>query len=101
MSQKDDLPLNLPLAIDLNTHYSELRIPLNQGDRFFVYTDGIIDAPNSLGEPFRLTRLKDVLDDNPKASLPGLKSAVLKILNQYTEEQLNHDDITLVALEIR
>jgi len=70
------------------------------GDQLFVYTDGIIDAPSPKGECFGLARLKDVLDANAGAPLSELKSAVLKTLNQYTEKELTHDDVTLIALEI-
>ena len=70
------------------------------GDRLFVYTDGIIDAPNPEGESFGLTRLKDVLDANIKVSLSELKFAVLRALNQYTEKDLTHDDVTMIVLEI-
>ena len=70
------------------------------GDRLFVYTDGIIDAPNPFGESFGLKRLKDVLDENAAAPLSELKSTVLKTLTQYTQKKLNHDDITLIVLEI-
>jgi len=98
--QSDGSPLNIPLAIELDTHYAQLAIPMAPGDRLFVYTDGIIDAPSPGGEPFGLARLKDALDANEGASLPELKSTVLKTLNQYTEKELTHDDVTLIAMEI-
>jgi len=69
-------------------------------DRLFVYTDGIIDAPNQDGESFGLARLKDALDANSEAPLSELKSAVLKTLHQHTEQELTHDDVTLIAMEI-
>jgi sigma-B regulation protein RsbU (phosphoserine phosphatase) len=99
-SQTDGFPLNIPLAIDLDTLYEQFTISMLPGDRLFVYTDGIIDTPNPEGESFGLVRLKDVLDANPKASLSELKSVVLKTLHEYTEKALTHDDITLIALEI-
>ena len=98
--QSDGFPLNIPLAIDLDTHYGQLSIPMAPGDRLFVYTDGIIDAPSPEGESFGFARLKDVLDANAGAPLSELKSAVLKTLNQYAQKELNHDDVTLIALEI-
>ena len=70
------------------------------GDRLFVYTDGVIDAPDPGGKNFGLARLKDVLDANAEASLSELKSAVLKTLNQYTQKEMFHDDVTMIALEI-
>jgi sigma-B regulation protein RsbU (phosphoserine phosphatase) len=98
--QSEGFPLNIPLAIDLDTHYGQLSIPMAPGDRLFVYTDGIIDAPSPEGESFGFARLKDVLDANAGAPLSELKSAVLKTLTQYTEKELTHDDLTLIALEI-
>ena len=70
------------------------------GDRLFAYTDGIIDAPNPEGESFGLARLKDALDANSGTTLTELKSAVLKTLHEFTETELTHDDITLIAMEI-
>jgi sigma-B regulation protein RsbU (phosphoserine phosphatase) len=99
-SQSDGFPLNIPLAVDLDTLYGQLAISMIPGDRLFVYTDGIIDAPSPGGESFGLERLKDVLDANASAPLSELKSAVLKTLNQYAQKELPHDDVTLIALEI-
>ena len=98
--QSDGFPLNIPLAIDLETQYGQITIPMVPDDRLFIYTDDIIDTPNPEGENFGLVRLKDVLDANTEASLSKLKSAVLKTLNQYAQKELTHDDVTLIALEI-
>ncbi|MFC1812990.1 PP2C family protein-serine/threonine phosphatase [Thermodesulfobacteriota bacterium] len=84
----------------MDTHYAQLMLSMAPGDRLFVYTDGIIDAPSSGGESFGLVRLKEVLDTNTGTPLPELKSAILKTLNQYTEKELTRDDVTLIALEI-
>jgi sigma-B regulation protein RsbU (phosphoserine phosphatase) len=96
----DGRPLNIPLAVASDTLYGQLTIPMAAGDRLFVYTDGIIDAPNPEGESFGLMRLKDVLDANPKAPLSELKSAVLRALHKYTKNELTHDDVTMIVLEI-
>jgi sigma-B regulation protein RsbU (phosphoserine phosphatase) len=98
--QSDGFPQNIPLAVDLETLYGQLTIPMVPGDRLFVYTDGIIDAPSPEGESFGLTRLKDALDANTGAPLSVLKSAVLKTLHQYTNKELTHDDVTMIVLEI-
>ena len=92
--------MNIPLAIDSDTLYGQLTIPMASGDLLFVYTDGIIDAPSPGGESFGLSRLKDVLDGNMRTPPSELKSAVLKTLHQYTEKELNHDDVTLIVLKI-
>jgi sigma-B regulation protein RsbU (phosphoserine phosphatase) len=73
---------------------------MTPGDRLFIYSDGIIEAPSPEGESFGLARLKNVLDANANAPLYDLKSAVLRALHQYTNKELRHDDVTLIALEI-
>ena len=98
--QSDGFPLNIPLAIDLDTLYSQIKISMTRGDRLFAYTDGIIDAPNLKGESFGLARLKNALDANTEAPLSELKSAVLKTLHDFTKKELTHDDVTLIAVEI-
>ena len=98
--QSDGFPLNIPLAVDLDALYGQITISMAPKDRLFVYTDGIIDAPNPDGESFGLARLKDALDANSGAPLSELKSAVLKTLHQHTEQELTHDDVTLIAMEI-
>ena len=97
---KDGQPFNIPLAVDSDTLYGQMSISMASGDRLFVYTDGIIDAPNPEGESFGLIRLKNVLDENIDASHSELKSAVLHSLTQYTKKDLSHDDVTLIVLEI-
>ena len=98
--QSDGFPLNIPLAVDLDTRYSQITLSMTPGDRLFAYTDGIIDAPNPGGESFGLARLKDALDANTGAPLSELKSAVLKTLHEFTEKEQTHDDVTLIAMEI-
>ena len=98
--QSDGSPLNIPLAIDLDTLFSQITISMTPGDRLFAYTDGIIDAPNPEGESFGLARLKDALDANVDASLSELKLAVLTTLHEFTNKKLTHDDVTLIAMEI-
>jgi len=98
--QSDGFPLNIPLAVDLDSLYSQITISMTPGDRLFAYTDGIIDAPNPEGVSFGLARLKDALDANSGAPLSELKSAVLKTLHEFTEKELTHDDVTLIAMEI-
>jgi sigma-B regulation protein RsbU (phosphoserine phosphatase) len=98
--QSDGFPLNIPLAVDLDTLYGQITISMNPGDRLFAYTDGIIDAPNPEGESFGLDRLKDALDANIGVPLSELKSAVLKTLHEFTEKEQTQDDVTLIAMEI-
>lgn len=96
----DGPPMNLPLGVIEDAPYGHLAIPMTAGDRLFVYTDGLTEAPSPEGDLFGYARLKDVLDANAKAPISGLKSVVVTALHQHTKKSQNHDDVTLIALEI-
>lgn len=98
--KSDGFPVNLPLAVDSDTLYEQLSISMFPGDRLFAYTDGIIDASNLAGESFGFAHLKEALDANAESPLSGLKSAVLKNLHRHTKQELTHDDLTMIAIEI-
>jgi sigma-B regulation protein RsbU (phosphoserine phosphatase) len=98
--QSEGPPINIPLAVAPDTLYGQLAIPLAPGDRLFVYTDGITEAPSPEGDFFGYARLKDVLDANTEAPLSELKSAVLRAVHKHAKRALTHDDVTLIALEI-
>jgi sigma-B regulation protein RsbU (phosphoserine phosphatase) len=98
--KKEGPPMDIPLAVTPNTLYRQLSIPLTSGDRLFVYTDGITEAPSPEGDAFGYARLKDVLDANTKAPLSELKLAVLGAVHRHTKKAISHDDVTLIALEI-
>ena len=91
----------LPLAVEPDTAYGQQVIPVTSGDRLFVYTDGVTEAPNPAGELFGVRRLAAVLDTNAGSALGGLKSAVLRALREHTGNGLTHDDVTLIAMAVR
>jgi sigma-B regulation protein RsbU (phosphoserine phosphatase) len=73
---------------------------MTSGDRLFIHTDGLTEAPSPEGEQFGSDRLRDVLDSNMDAPLSDLKSSVLHALKSHTRSELTHDDVTIIALEI-
>ena len=101
-SRKDNgRAADIVLGIVPDATYGQHTIPAASGDRLFIYTDGATEARNAAGELFGTNRLKDVLDTKADAPLPQLKSAVLQALREYTDGDLGHDDVTLIAVEAR
>jgi sigma-B regulation protein RsbU (phosphoserine phosphatase) len=93
--------VGFPLAVVPDADYSERTIPAASGDRLFVYTDGVTEAPSRQGELFGRERLLDVLDANGDARLSELKSAVVQALHRHAGSRLTHDDVTLIAMQVR
>ncbi len=90
-----------PLALAEDSVYGETRVHASHGDRLFVYTDGVTETPDVDRELFGEDRLRVLLQTAADAPLPEIKSAVLRALFEHSGGPLTHDDVTLVAMEIR
>ena len=82
------LPGALPLGIDPDMKYEELRIELNPGDRCSLYTDGLLEARTPSGEMFSFERLQQLFATHPDAAKAS-ETAV-----DFGQE----DDITVLTL---
>lgn len=77
----------------------DLQFQMAEGDTLLLYTDGVNEALDSLGEEFGEARIHQVLADlapqGPAAVIDGLVSAV----DRFCGGRRGHDDITLVVLQ--
>jgi hypothetical protein len=62
------LPGSLPLGLISSAAYSEAWVQLRGGDRFVLYTDGLVEARNYLGELFSFDRLQALLASGANAN---------------------------------
>lgn len=89
-----------PLGILESLEYEYFNRPINKGDKFLLYTDGISEAKNKKGEEFGIERLKSLFlrykHLSGKQVLDELKKDVFKFCKGLTQ----HDDITLILLNI-
>lgn len=92
---------NLPLGVAPQATFHERRLPINKGDRLFLYTDGVIETPDPQGTLFGRQRLLDVLREANGSSLRDTKNAVLDALRAHARCNLAHDDVTLLAIDVR
>ena len=91
---------NLPLGVEENVTYIQERIPLSAGDRIFLYTDGVIEAPDKKHDLFGEERLMSILREAADSTLMETKTAVLDAVRAHTGGSLTHDDVTLLAVEV-
>ena len=90
----------LLLGVDGDTRYEQTSFPLSAGDRLFLYTDGVIESPNRDGESFGEVRLRETLKACRGMSLGSIRSSVLTAVLHHTGNNLGHDDVTFMAIEI-
>lgn len=91
---------DLPIGVSEDTRYSQQAIPLASGDRVLLYTDGVIEAPDMAGNLFGTERLLATARQAAGASLCELKAAVLEAVRRHTGGPLDHDDVTVLAMEV-
>ena len=99
--QTRDVATDLPLGVAPEVTYGQGTTTLERGDRLLLYTDGVIEAPNASGEPFGADRLVETLSRVGDAPLADLKNGVLDAVRGHTGGALTHDDVTIIALEVR
>lgn len=92
---------NLPLGIDADIRYDQCEISLAAGDRLFLYTDGVVEAPDAGGEQFGIARLHCVLEAHQDAPLRAVKDAVLAALHAHTGGPFTHDDVTFMVVDVK
>jgi two-component system, HptB-dependent secretion and biofilm response regulator len=89
---------NIPLGISkIASQQIEVEmIPLEYGDRFYVATDGVMEATNKDGDMFGLERLLKTFEDNTQGS--ELFDSILSDCAAFCEGADQTDDITLLEL---
>jgi sigma-B regulation protein RsbU (phosphoserine phosphatase) len=96
--------LVLGLKIDNGEMFERLleeeTIPLNAGDLYVFFTDGITEAMNEHDDCFGEDRLGRLVEDH--AHLPGveLRERVLRDIKSFVGAAPQHDDMTMLLLKI-
>jgi serine phosphatase RsbU (regulator of sigma subunit) len=99
----DTLNLGFPIGLDeeIAAFVHHTTIDLEQGDGVVLYTDGIPEAQNILGEFYGVERLCEVVGSHWSGDAESIKTAAIDDLRGFIGEAKIHDDITLVVLKYR
>lgn len=96
---RDDGLVGLPLGVSEETTYRQNETPLHAGDRIVLYTDGVLEATNSAGEQFGVQRLLAAAREIVDRPLADLKNSIVAAVRAHTGGSLEHDDVTVIAME--
>lgn len=90
----------IPLGIEPGVIYKQGRASLERGDALVMYTDGITDARNRLGEDFGEERLVALVGRLPgRLSAEEIVHAIADEVARFSDGADQMDDITLLALK--
>lgn len=94
------LGLNLDGGERFERTLKEVTLPLQCGDLFFFFTDGISEAMDAEGACFGEPRLATFLERHAALAPEALRDRLLEELANFVGGQPQHDDITMIILKI-
>ena len=95
-------PPGFLLGINEDAEFEASRMILTPGDTLFLYTDGVTEAMNSQQAVFSDPTLIETIARCPDQRAPeAIIDCVLKAVKAFTGEELQSDDITMLALHYR
>jgi len=76
-------------------------LPIHSGDRFLLYTDGVIEPENASGDSFGDCKLEEVVRDYQSRSPSELSGQLLSEIRLWQPASLaQQDDITLIVIDV-
>ena len=79
--------------------YWDNELTLEEGDRLFIYTDGVPEASDADNKMFGLERMTRVLNDNTSGTLEHLLEAMKSEVDDFVGDAPQFDDLTMLCLE--
>ena len=81
--------------------YPVCDLPIDSGDRFLLYTDGVIEPENASSDPFGDRKLEQVVGDNQSRPPSELLDQLLSEIRLWQPASLaQQDDITLIVIDV-
>jgi sigma-B regulation protein RsbU (phosphoserine phosphatase) len=91
----------LLLGVMPDSEYPVCEVPLNSGDRFLLYTDGVTEPENALGKTFGEGRLEQVVRNHESRPPSELSDQLLSEIRHWQPASMTQqDDITLIIIDV-
>jgi serine phosphatase RsbU (regulator of sigma subunit) len=88
----------MPLGIDEENDWGQDEVVISHGEMLLMYTDGVTDAQNSLGEFIDRRIIIGTLQQNSSGSVHEVQRSILEKVHRFVGEAPRFDDLTLVIL---
>jgi serine phosphatase RsbU (regulator of sigma subunit) len=94
------LGLNLDKGERFERTLREVTIPLEPGDLFFFFTDGVSEAMDGKDGYFGEERLAAFLEAHADERVDDIRDGLLRDVAAFAAGQQQHDDITMIVLKV-
>jgi phosphoserine phosphatase RsbU/P len=88
------------VGVFADSKYDQETIPVNTGDLFVAYTDGIVESVNEYGEEFGEQRLTQLVQENRHLNANMIKELVVNQVLSWTFAEERDDDMTLIIAKV-
>jgi len=97
-------PKGIGIGLDAGAVFGQMIeeqiLPIQSGDHFVFYTDGISEAMNSQREEFGEERLVALMRQLTPAPTAALRQKIVSEIEAFVQDAPRHDDMTLINLNI-
>ena len=91
---------NLPLGVREGEVYDQVSVPIAPGDTLLLFSDGITDARDDMGNAFGVERLQQLLASATTVEPGQLVSAIGAAVRDFSQRSSPRDDQTCVAVHV-
>ncbi len=91
----------VPIGMMPNMNYENVTLQLQPGDRLFLYSDGVTESENAVGELFGEQRLTALLESSFSSHLEMTLQQVEQQIISWTGKDVFEDDVTYLLMEWR
>ena len=95
-----ELPSGTVMGLPGTSASSVKAVEMQVGDRFYAFTDGIVEASNPSGEEFGLQRVMQRFEKLSKRPIGETIQTVYEDAREFTGTPDQQDDITILAFEL-
>lgn len=91
-----------PIGVFIDSTYTINEVEIMDGDRLFLYTDGIVEAKNAKNEEFGVGRFTDIIKRIQDMRTDEAADFIIAAVREWVppdEENLG-DDITLIVIDV-
>ncbi len=93
------VPRSAALGLIETAMYRESEIPLDHGTKLMLFTDGLTEAQNELGDELGVPRALDFIQRRAPQSIKEMIDISLAGMHQFTGTTRQDDDICLLGIE--
>jgi sigma-B regulation protein RsbU (phosphoserine phosphatase) len=86
-------------VLDNSVEYKSDKIYFEKDSILLMYTDGIVESKNIVGEDFEDEKLKSILRDKKNENTKSISYSIIREIEDFTKDTPRFDDITILCIK--